>query len=174
MRLDIIYKKNKTVNNENTWRLNSTFLNNEQVESESCLIVSNSFWPHGLYSPWNSLGENTGVGSLSLLQGIIPTQGSNPGLLHCRQILYHLIYKGSSRILEWVAYPFSSGSSWPRNWTGVSCIAGRFFTNWAIREPWYWKVTEEIKREIKKKNPREKWQWTRGNSKSMGCSKTSF
>ena len=39
-----------------------------------------------------------------------------------------------ARILEWVAYPFSSGSSQPRNWTGVSCIVGGFFTNWAIRE----------------------------------------
>ena len=62
------------------------------------------------------------------------TQGSNPGLSHCRWILYQLSHKGSSRILEWVAYPFSSGSSWPRNWTGVSCIAGGFLTNWAIRE----------------------------------------
>ena len=62
------------------------------------------------------------------------TQGSNPGLPHCRQILYQLSQKGSPRILEWVAYPFSSRSSWPRNQTRVSCIAGRFFTNWAIRE----------------------------------------
>jgi len=38
---------------------------------------------------------------------LFPTQGSNPGLLHCRQILYQLNYKGSPRILEWVAYPFS-------------------------------------------------------------------
>ena len=45
-------------------------------------------------------------------------------------------HKGSPRILKWVAYLFSSGSSRPRNWTGVSCIAGRFFTNWAIREAW--------------------------------------
>ena len=73
--------------------------------------------------------KNTGVGSLSLLQGIFPTQESNQGLLHCRQILYQLSQKGSLRILEWVAYPFSSGSSQPRNRTGVSCIAGRFFTN---------------------------------------------
>ena len=51
--------------------------------------------PHGLYSPWNSPGHNIGVGSLSLLQGIFPTQGSNPGLLHCRQILYQLSHKGS-------------------------------------------------------------------------------
>jgi len=48
------------------------------------------------------------VGSFSLLQGIFPTQGWNPGLPHCRQILYQLSHKGSPRILEWVAYPFSS------------------------------------------------------------------
>ena len=54
--------------------------------SESHSVVSNSLRPHGLYSPWNSRGHNTGVGSLSLLQGIFPTQGSNPGLLHCSWI----------------------------------------------------------------------------------------
>ena len=102
--------------------------------SESHSVVSGSLWPHGLYSPWNSPGQNTGVGSLSLLQGIFPTQGSNPGLLHWGQILYQLSRKGSPSILEWVAYPFSSGSSRPRNQTGVSYTAGRFFTNWAIRE----------------------------------------
>ena len=64
-------------------------------------------------------------------RGIFPTQGSNPGLPHCWQILYHLSHQGSPSILEWVAYPFSRGSSQPRNWTGVSCMAGRFFTNWA-------------------------------------------
>ena len=74
------------------------------------------------------------VGSLSLLQEIFPTQGSDPCLLHCGQILYQLSHKGSPRILEWVAYPFSSGSSRPRNRTGVSCISGGFFTNWAMRE----------------------------------------
>ena len=105
-----------------------------KVESVSHSVVSNSLRLHGLYSPWNSPGQNTEVGSLSLLQGIFPTQGSNPGLLHCRWILYQLSHKGSPRILEWVAYPFSSRSSWPRNWTGVSCIAGGFFTNWAMRE----------------------------------------
>ena len=91
-----------------------------------------------LYSPWNSPGQNTGAGSLSLLQGIFPTQGSNPGLLHCRRILYQLSHKGSPRILEGVAYPFSSGSSWLRNQTGVSRTVGRFFTNWAIREATTW------------------------------------
>ena len=96
--------------------------------------MSNFLGPHGLYSPWHSLSQITGVGSLSLLQGIFPTQGSNPGLPHCRWILYQLSHKGSPRILEWVAYPFSSTSFQPRNWTRVSCIAGGFFTNWAIRE----------------------------------------
>ena len=47
-------------------------------------------------SPWNYLGQNTGVGSLSLLQGTFPTQGLNPGLSHCRQILYQLSHKGNS------------------------------------------------------------------------------
>ena len=64
--------------------------------------------------------------------------GSNfliqPDLLYCGWILYQLSHKESPRILEWVAYPFSSRSSWPRNWTRVSCIAGRFITNWATRE----------------------------------------
>ena len=87
-----------------------------------------------IYSPWNSPGLNTGVDGLFLLQGIFPTQGLNPGLPHCWWILYQLSHKGKPSILEWVAYPFSSRSSRPRNWTGVSWIAGGFFTNWAIRE----------------------------------------
>ena len=61
--------------------------------SESRLVVSNSLRPHGLYSPWNSPGQNIGVRGLSLLQGIFPTQGLNPGLWHCRQILYLLSHK---------------------------------------------------------------------------------
>ena len=84
-------------------------------ESESLSVVSNPLQPHGPYSPWNSLGQNTGVGSLSLLQGSFLTQGLDPGLLHCRQILHQLSHKGSPGILEWVDYPFSSGSSRPRN-----------------------------------------------------------
>ena len=50
-----------------------------------------------LYSPWNPPGQNTGVGSLFLLYGIFPTPGSNPGILHCRQILYQLSHKGSPK-----------------------------------------------------------------------------
>ena len=102
--------------------------------SKSHSVVSDSLPLHGLASPQNSPSQNIGVGSLSLLQGTFPTQGSNPGLLHCGQILYQLSHKGSPRILEWVADPFSSRPSWSRNWTGVSFIAGGFFTNWAIRE----------------------------------------
>ena len=103
-------------------------------ESESHSVLSDSLLPHGLYIPWNSLGQNTRVGSLSLLQGIFLTQGSIPSLTRCRQILYRLSYQGSPRRLEWVDYPFSSWSSRPRNRTRVPCIAGRFFTNWSIRE----------------------------------------
>ena len=103
-------------------------------EIKSCSVVSHCLQPHGLYSPWNSPGQNPGVDSLFLLQGIFPTQRLKPGLLHCRQILYQLSHKGSPRILQWVAYPFSSESSWLRNWSAVSCIAGGFYTNWAIRE----------------------------------------
>ena len=77
------------------------------IYSESSSVVSDALRPHGLYGPWNSPGQNTGVGSLSLLQGIVPTQGLNPSLPHCRQILYQLSQRGSPRILEWVAYPFS-------------------------------------------------------------------
>ena len=102
-------------------------------ESESCSVVSDFLRPHGLYSPWNSPGKNIGVGSLSLLQGIFSTKGSNPGLPHCRRILYQLSHKGSPRILEWIR------SSQPRNWTQVYHTAGRFFTSWATREAQeYW------------------------------------
>ena len=57
--------------------------------------MSDSLQPHGLYSPWNSLGQHTKVGSRSLLQGIFPTQELNWDLLHCRKILYQLSYQGS-------------------------------------------------------------------------------
>ena len=67
----------------------------QHIQSESHPVVSDSLRPHGLYSPRNSPGQNTGVGSCSLLQRIFPTQGSNPGLAHCRWILYQLSYKGS-------------------------------------------------------------------------------
>jgi len=96
------------------------------------------------YSPWNSSGQNTGVGSLSLLQGIFPNQGLNPGLPHCRWILYELSHKGSPRILERVAYPFSKGSSQTRDQIQVSYTAGGFFTNWAMKEANTYSTVAEI------------------------------
>ena len=134
--------------------------------TQSCLTLCD---PHGLYSPWNSPGQNTGVSSLSLLQGIFPTQGSHlslmspvlaggflttsttweapwfhfksevkvevpqsrPTLCDPMGIVYGIL---QARILESVAFPFSRGFSQPRNWTQISCIAGRFFTSWGTRE----------------------------------------
>ena len=66
------------------------------------------------------------VGSCSLFQRIFPTQGLNTGLPLCRWILYQLSHQGTPIILEWLAYTFSSGSSWHRDWIGVSCISGGF------------------------------------------------
>ena len=124
------------------WRVDSLALSHQgrtDIFSRSTLIdmhmkvkVAQSR-SHGLYISWNSLGQNTGVGSLSLLQGIFPTQGSNPGLPHCRQILYQLSQGGPKNIGEGSLFLlqqiFSSRSSQPRNITRVSCIAGGFFTN---------------------------------------------
>ena len=81
--------------------------------------------------------KNTGADCHFLLQWISPTQGSKTGLPHCRCILYWLSHQRNPRILEWVDYPFSGESSWPRNWIRVSCIAGGFFITWATTEAWY-------------------------------------
>ena len=101
-------------------------------------VVSDSLWPMDCSPPGSSVhgdspGKNTGVGCHALLRGIFPTQGSNPGLPRCRRILYQLSPQGSPRILEWVAYLFSRGSSQPKNRTGVSWNAGGFFNSWATR-----------------------------------------
>ena len=99
-------------------------------------VVWDSLQPHGHLGsrPGTSVHEEFSrqeylSGSHALLQGIFPTQGSNLDLLHCRWILYCLSLQESPRILEWEAYPFSRGSSRPRNQTGVSCIIGGFFTS---------------------------------------------
>ena len=86
-----------------------------------------------VYSPWNSPGQNTGEGSHCLFQGSSQPRDQTQVSCDCRRILYHLSHKGSPRILEWVDFAFSRGSSQPRNQTAVSWIAGKFFTNWAIR-----------------------------------------
>ena len=135
---------------------------------QDCLVPKlcpTLLWSHGrlptrVLCPWDFPGKNTGVGCHFLLQGTFLTQWSNPGLLQCRWILYQLSHKGSPRILERVACPFSSRSSRPRNQTGVSCIAGSFFIDWAIREAQspkcvkdqhlLWTVTHEFSSDLKK------------------------
>ena len=107
-----------------------------ESESERHSVESDSLWPHGLYSPWNSPRILEWVAFPSS-RGIFSTQGSNPGLPHCRWILYQLSHKGSPRILEWIAYPFSSRSSQPRNQTRIFCIVGGLIylaiINWGLK-----------------------------------------
>ena len=102
---------------------------------ESHSVVSDSLWPHGIYSPWNSPGQNTGVGSLSLLQGIFPTQGSNPGLLHCRWILYQLSHEGSPTYFQ----TQSTYLKWPLSSSEFSLFMGHILCvgRWGARG---WKV----------------------------------
>ena len=95
----------------------------------SCSVVFHTFLPHGLQHArllclWDSPGKNTEV-MLSSKWSSWPRDQTQ---------VFHLSLQGSPRILECVAYPFSRESSQPRNWTGVSCIAGEFFTSWATRE----------------------------------------
>ena len=90
----------------------------ETKVAQSCLPLWN---PCGPIRSLELSRLDTEVGSLSLLQGIFPTQGLRPSLPHYRQILYQLSHTGSSRILECIVNPFSRVSSQPRNLTGVSC-----------------------------------------------------
>ena len=83
------------------------------IENESCSIVSDSLWPHGLYSPRNSPGQNTGRSSRSPLQGIFPTQGLNPGLPHCRQILYQLSHMIQEEFYNWLFKKTGEGDGDP-------------------------------------------------------------
>ena len=99
-------------------------------ESESHSVMSDSLWPHGLYSPWDSPG-------CSLLRGIFPTQGWNPGVVHCKGNSLPAEPPGKPKNIGMVTYPFSRGSSWPRDRIGVSCIADGFFTSWATWEVIY-------------------------------------
>ena len=132
--------------NKSCFQLDQLKVALNKSESESRSVVSNSLRPHGLYSTWNSPGKNARVGSHSLLQGIfsprdwtqVSRASSHPGIepswTRIGGVLHQLSHQESPRILEWVAYPFSGGSSRPRNGTRVSCITGGLFTNWATRE----------------------------------------
>ena len=81
--------------------------------------MSDSLRPHGLYSPWNSPGQNTGVGRLSLLQGIFPTQELNQGLLHCRRIIYQLNYEGNPSSTPGLGRPPRKGKAYPLQYSGL-------------------------------------------------------
>ena len=100
----------------------NTYLLTEVLWKWKCSVVFNSLWPHGLYSPWNSPGQNTEVGSLSLLQGIFPNQTSNSGLPHCRWILYQLSYQGRSAVSKrkWIFFPLTWYLGWQRGQTSQS------------------------------------------------------
>ena len=100
-------------------------------ESESHSVMSHSLW---LYSPWNSPGYKTVVTSHSLLQGILPTQGSNPGLPHCKQMLYQLSHKGSQRMHR-------SVKAVVPNLNGTRCefLRNNFSMDWVVlRVLWGW------------------------------------
>ena len=75
----------------------------ESIVTQSCLTLCDpmNVAPRVL-SPWDSSDKNTGVGFCALLQGIFPTQGSIPGLLHCRQILYCLSHQGTQKGLSYM------------------------------------------------------------------------
>ena len=104
-------------------------------ESGSRSVVSDSLWPHGLtiQSIEFSRPEYCS-GQPFPSPGALPNPGIEPRSLTLQMFSLPADHKGRLRILEWVAYPFSRGSSWLRNQTGVSCIAGGFCTNWAIRK----------------------------------------
>ena len=114
-------------------------------ESESCPVLSDSldYTDSILYSVDYTVH---GILQARILEWVAfpfssrssQPKGLNPGLLHCRWILYQLSHKGSPRIPEWVAYPFSSRSSWPRNQTGVSCIAGSSLPTELSEKPESW------------------------------------
>ena len=92
--------------NLSTIRLSTT----NMIWKWSCSVVSNSLRPHGLsptrlLSPWNFPGNSTGVGCHFLLQGIFPSQGSNPSLPHCRQMLYCLSHIPTKIYLWWKSFP---------------------------------------------------------------------
>ena len=106
--------------------------------AQLCLTLCDlmDYSPPGSSVHGDSPGKNTGVGCHALLWGIFPTQVSNPGLPHYIWILYHLSHQGSPRVLERAAEPFSGGSSWPRDRTGVSCIDSNSLLLSHQERPW--------------------------------------
>ena len=107
--LILVSKKGSTKECANHQTITFIFHDSKVKVAQSCPTFCDLMWPH-LYSPWNSPGQNTGVGSLSLFQGIFPTQGLKPGLPHCRWILYQLSLKGSlnEEMKHWKNHRFIS------------------------------------------------------------------
>jgi len=97
--------------------------------SESRWVLSDSFRPHGLYSPWNSPGQNTGVGNHSLLQGIF-----KPRYPSLQADSFPAEPPGKPKNTGVGSLSFSSRYCRPRNQTGVSCIVGGFFISWTTKE----------------------------------------
>ena len=112
-------------------------------KSESGSVMSSSLRPYGLYSPWNSPGQNTGVGSLSLFQGIFTTQGWNPGLPHCRRIFLPAEPKGKAKItgvgsLSLLQRIFPTQNRTTQSWPGMG-LNGEVDSNcaWSLTSaPW--------------------------------------
>ena len=98
------------------------------VKHESHSVVSDSLWTRGLYGPCNSLGQNTGMGSLALLWGIFPTQGLNPGLLHSRRIHYQLSHKG--RLIPIIP---TKSVLFPSSSTLIRCPITELWDTWRTR-----------------------------------------
>ena len=113
------------------------------VKSKSHSVVSDSLQPHGIYSPRNSPGQNTGVDSHALLQGIFPTQGSNPHLPNCRRILHQLSHQGSPQMWE------------------LDHKEGFALKNWCFRTVVLEKTLESPldSKEIKQVNPKGNQSW---------------
>ena len=131
----------------NHWKVHAQRdLSNKLYEIESHSVVPNSLRPHGLYSPWNSLGQNTGVGSFSLLQGIFPTQELNWGLLHCKRILYQLSYQGSpnklhrARYCKIILFSFTEREYLWRNSFKISHICTWHYFLWITENFWWLKA----------------------------------
>ena len=92
-----VLKKGESLFEEDSVIMNVDFQAPARIEHTKVNVTQacSTLRPHGLYGPWDSPGQNAGVGNLSLRQGIFPNQGLNPGLLHCRRILYQLSHQGS-------------------------------------------------------------------------------
>ena len=118
--------------------------------AQSCLTLWDPMdcSPSGSSVHGDSPAKNTGVGCHALLQGIFPTQGSNPNLLCCRQILYQLSHQGSSRILEWVACLFSGGSSQESNLGLLHC-------RWILYQLSYQRSPKRLEKEHQNKRDGE-------------------